>query len=297
MSVANSVPMKACADCGPCLMKRILFQARLAGTGHEFEAVKECMALYSRLMDPEICSAEIATKVHGRAYEIMDCPDPYLQMKIDADRIAETFLEKTQELIDKSENRFEAAVKACLVGNIMDFGNGIAIDSPDEFGALFDSLLAQDIDLDQRDKLKNLVESSKTVLYAFDNCGESQFDKLLIREIRSMGKRVVGIVRGEPILNDVTYDDALRIGLDTELDRIISTGDFAVGFPMTIKNPELLEELGRAKILITKGMANYESLSGRDLGLPKAFLLRAKCEPVARSLNVPVGANVVWIED
>ena len=199
--------------------------------------------------------------------------------------------------MDNSEDRFKAAVRVCLIGNIMDFGNGIAIDSPEEFGALFDSLLTQGIDLDQSDKLRKLVESSETILYAFDNCGESQFDKILIREIRSMGKRVIGIVRGEPILNDVTQHDALRIGLDTELDRITSTGDFAIGFPMTIKNSELLDELNKADILIAKGMANYESLSDRDLGLPQAFLLRAKCEPVARSLNVPVGANVVWIKD
>ncbi len=289
--------MKACADCGPCLMKRILFQARMAGTGHEFEAVKECMALYSDLMEPDICSADIATKVHALAYRIMDCPDPYLQMKVDADRVAEGYLPKVQEFVDGSDDRFRAAVRVCLIGNIMDFGNGIAIDSPDEFGAMFDSLLAQGIGSDQTDELRRLVEASETVLYAFDNCGESQFDKILIREIRAMGKRVVGVVRGEAILNDVTLEDALRIGMDRELDRIITTGEFAIGFPMEIRNPELLEELGRAGVLITKGMANYESLSGRDLGLPAVFLLRAKCEPVAVSLDVPVGTNVVRVNE
>ena len=73
-------------------MKRILFQARLAGTGHEFDAVKQCMALYSEMMDPEICSATIATKVHSLAYSIMECSDPYLQMKIDADEVAARYL-------------------------------------------------------------------------------------------------------------------------------------------------------------------------------------------------------------
>ncbi len=290
------VLMKACADCGPCLMKRILFQARLAGTGHEFESVKECMALYSDLMVPDICSADIATKVHALSYRIMEDPDPYLQMKKDADRIAGGYLDRVQEFIDGSEDRFKAAVRVCLIGNIMDFGNGIAIDSPEEFGAVFDSLLAQGVGSDQSDELKRLVEKSDTVLYAFDNCGESQFDKLLIREIKSMGKRVVGIVRGAPILNDVAYEDALRIGLDRELDRIVSTGEFAVGFPMELHDSDLLEELDRADLLITKGMANYESLSGRDLGLPIAFLLRSKCEPVAASLDVPVGTNVVRIQ-
>ena len=277
-------------------MKRILFQARMAGTGHEFEAVKECMALYSELMTPDICSAEIATEVHGLAYHIMDCLDPYLQMKIDADRIAGEYLGRVQDFVDNSEDRFKAAVRVCLIGNIMDFGNGIAIDSPDEFGAMFDSLLAQGIGSDQSDELKKLVEQSDTVLYAFDNCGESQFDKILIREIRSMGKRVVGVVRGKPILNDVAYEDAIRVGLDKELDRIVSTGEFAIGFPLVLSDEGLIEELGKAGLLITKGMANYESLSDSHLNVPIAFLLRAKCEPVATSLNVPVGTNVVCIK-
>ena len=288
--------MKACADCGPCLMKRILFQARLAGTGHEFDAVKQCMGLYSELMEPGICSATIATKVHALAYSVMECPDPYLQMKIDADEVAEKYLPQAQEFIDASEDRLKAAVRISLIGNIMDFGSGIAIDSPDEFGRMFDSLLAQGIGSDETDELERLIDASETVLYAFDNCGESQFDRLLIREIRSRGKRVVGIVRGKPILNDVSYDDAVRIGMDRELDRIVSTGDFAIGFPERICDQGLAEELGRAGVLITKGMANYESLSDRELSLPVVFLLRAKCVPVASSLNVPVGTNVVRVK-
>ena len=178
----------------------------------------------------------------------------------------------------------------------MDFGSGIAIDSPDEFGKMFDSLLEQGIGSDETDTLERLIDSTETVLYAFDNCGESQFDKLLIREIRSRGKRVVGIVRGKPILNDVSYDDALRIGMDKELDRIVSTGGFAIGFPEEILDKGLSEEMGRAGVLITKGMANYESLSDRKLAVPTVFLLRAKCVPVASSLNVPVGTNVVRVK-
>ena len=277
-------------------MKRILFQARLAGTGHEFDAVKQCMALYSEMMDPEICSATIATKVHSLAYSIMECSDPYLQMKIDADEVAARYLPQAQEFIDASDDRLKAAVRVSLIGNIMDFGSGIAIDSPDEFGKMFDSLLNQGIGSDETYTLERLIDSSETVLYAFDNCGESQFDKLLIREIRSRGKRVVGIVRGKPILNDVSYDDALRIGMDKELDRIVSTGGFAIGFPEEILDKGLSEEMGRAGVLITKGMANYESLSDRKLAVPTVFLLRAKCVPVASSLNVPVGTNVVRVK-
>ncbi len=285
--------MKTCADCGPCLMKRVLFQSRLAGTDIEFEAVRKCMALYSGLMDVSMCSAEIATKVHRLAYDTVRCNDPYHDMKIDADRIAGTYLGRVQKAVDESEDRFRTAVSVAIIGNIMDFGSGIAIDSPEEFEKIFDRLLAQEIGLDECDKLKAMVERSETVLYAFDNCGESQFDKILIRELRSMGKRVVGVVKGVPILNDVTLEDAKRISLDKELDRIVTTGAFAVGIPAEIRDRDMLDELSQADLFLAKGMANFESLSDRELDIPVAYLLKAKCLPVANSFNVPVGTNVV----
>lgn len=287
--------MKTCADCGPCLMKRILFQSRLAGTGTEFEAVRQCMARYSELMDESVCSAEIATKVHRLSYDIMRCEDPYHTMKIDADQIAGTFLKKVEEILGESEDRFRAAVSVAVVGNIMDFGSGIAIDYPEEFNEIFEKLISQKIGLDECDELRALIEKSENILYTFDNCGESQFDKFLIREIRSMGKRVVGVVKGAPILNDVTLDDAERIGLDKELDGIVTTGAFAIGIPSEIQNPDLIEMLSEADLLLAKGMANFESLSERDLGIPVAYLLKAKCLPVANSFNVPVGTNVVKV--
>ena len=288
--------MKACADCGPCLMKRILFQARLAGTGKEFESVKECMGLYSSLMTPDVCSADIATKVHALSYRIMGVSDPYRTMKEDADRVVERYIPQAEEFIRSSPDRFRAAVQVSIIGNIMDFGSGIAIDDPEEFGRMFDGLLAEGIGSDETDALRELVDASDTVLYAFDNCGEGLLDRFLIREIRAMGKRVVGVVRGKPVLNDVSMDDALRAGLDRELDRIVTTGDFAIGFPCEFTDPGFLEEYSRAGVMICKGMANYESLSDRALPVPTAFLLRAKCRPVAASLNVPVGTNTVRIK-
>ncbi len=287
--------MKACADCAPCLLKRVLFQSRLIGDENEFRTMQSAMGVYAENFREGACSAEVATLVHAAAYESMGSPDPYLQLKIDADRVASEFVSEAERFIDDSDDRFAAAVRVCIVGNIMDFGSGIAIDRPEEFRRVFSDLLAEGIGSDDTGKLRALVERSETVLYAFDNCGEVMFDKLLIREMRAMGKRVVCIVRGKPVLNDVAYDDAIRAGIDKAADRIVSTGAFAIGFPREVCDPGLAEELPRAGVLIAKGMANYESLSEMDFGVPVAFLLRAKCAPVSRNLGVPVGTNVVRV--
>ena len=287
--------MKACADCAPCLLKRVLFQSRLIGDANEFRTMQSAMRTYADNFREGVCSAEVATKVHSAAYASMECADPYLQLKIDADRIAAEFVGEAERFIDSSEDRFAAAVRVCIIGNIMDFGSGIAIDRPEEFRRMFDGLLAEGIGSDDTDRLRALVDRSETILYAFDNCGEVLFDKLLIRELKSMGKRVVCVVRGKPILNDVAYDDAVRAGVDGVADRIVSTGAFAVGFPREVCDEGLREEIPRAGVMIAKGMANYEALSDFDIGLPVAFLLRAKCPPVSRSLGVDVGTNVVRV--
>ena len=287
--------MKACADCVPCLMKRVLFQARLIGDPNEFRTVQSALREYAAGFKEGVCSADIATRVHRVAYDSMGCEDPYRQLKLDADRIASDYVADAEAFIDSSDDRFAAAVRVSIIGNIMDFGSGVAIDDPEEFRRMFGSLLAEGIGSDDTAALKRLVESSDTVLYAFDNCGEVMFDKLLIREIKAMGKRVVCVVRGKPILNDVAYEDAVRAGVGEVADRIVTTGAFAVGFPPVVCDEGLAEELPRAGVLITKGMANYESLSDMNLNVPVAYLLRAKCAPVSRSLGVPMGTNVVRV--
>ena len=126
--------------------------------------------------------------------------DPYYQMKLDADRIAGEFLDQVTEYVENSDDSFAAAIRVAVIGNIMDFGVGLAIERPEQFRDRFQSLLDQGIGADDTEKLRNKLKESRSILYFFDNCGESQFDKLLIKEIQKMGVRVVGVVRGEAIL-------------------------------------------------------------------------------------------------
>ena len=282
--------MKVTPDCVPCLMRRVLFQARLLDNGCEFEAVGAALDAYSKGYREGRNSAEIATEVHRAAYDVMK-DDPYRQMKIDADRIAGEFLDQVEDYIETSDDRLSAAVRAAVIGNIMDFG--VSIDGPEEFRSMFQNLLDQGIGSDDTERLRELLSNARSVLYFFDNCGESQFDRFLIREIQRMGVRVVGVVRGANILNDVTMEDAERIGLDKVLDRPVTAGMFAFGAVLEKAGDDLKGELAQADLIIAKGMANYESLSDQDTDIPKVFILRTKCRPVAASLGVPENINVV----
>lgn len=250
---------------------------------------------YAAEIDGAVNSAKLATAVHRSAYEAMGWRDPYAELKVRADEEASKYAERLEKFIDSSGDRFAAAVRVSIIGNVMDFGSGIAIDDPDEFGEQFQRLLEQGVDSDQTEELRKLVEESKTVVYMLDNCGEGIFDAMLMREIRRMGKRVVGVVRGEPILNDVTREDALRAGLDKDMDIMLTSNAFSIGVDMDLIGDDLRREIASSAVIIAKGMANYESLSDVDPGAPIAYLLRAKCIPVAASLGVSVGDNVVRV--
>lgn len=281
------------AECVPCLLKRVVFQAGLAGNGSEFDAAEAAVKAMSGTIGSGKRSVDVATAVHSASYMAMGVEDPYLGLKLRADEVAAGLLPAVERMVEESDDPLKTAFLAAVVGNIMDFGMGKAIDDPDEFISVFDDMLAQGIDEAEFERVRDTIRSVPGVVYMFDNCGESQFDKVLIRQLRSMGKRVVGVVRGKPILNDVTMDDAVRIGLDRELDAILTTGKFFIGIDWKDVPEELMEEIMACGVIVAKGMANFEASFREDVPVPMVHVMRSKCRPVADSMGVPVGANVV----
>lgn len=284
--------MKHTPECIPCLLRRVLFQSKLPNNGKEKESMDAALKTCARVVFEESNSAKMATYVHRSSYDALGIRDPYLDLKIRADETAMRYGDRVRDYINKSENKFKAAVKIAIIGNIMDFGAGKAIDKPEEFDDIFEFLLEMGLEKDDTDSIEKILDIPGTVIYIFDNCGESVFDIPLIRQIREKGNRVVGVVRGEPILNDVTPDDAKRIGLDKELDKLLTTNAFAIGVDLDKIDDELRMEFEGASLIIAKGMANFESLAEEKMKAPTAYFLKAKCQPVASELEVGVGDNV-----
>jgi uncharacterized protein with ATP-grasp and redox domains len=113
-------------------------------------------------------------------------------------------------------------------------------------------------------------------------------------KIKKICERLTVVVRGKPIISDATLEDALAVGVDKIADEILTNGKGAIGIIEEELPPETLERLESADIIIAKGMANYESLSESRFK-PIAFLLKAKCEPIARDIGVDVGDMVAML--
>ena len=287
--------MRISADCIPCLMKRVLFQSRLDGRSDDYASTEAALKELARYISPEKSSAEVAAAVHAAAYSRLTTDDPYRKLKVEADRIADGLAGRAQEYVNGSGDRIKAAFEVSVAGNIMDFGSsGEVIDDPSEFEPVFGELLKQGLGVYDENVINPLILGAKNIVYMFDNCGESQLDRILIRELRSRGKHVTGIVRGRSILNDVTAEDAVRSGLDTDLDSMVTTGKFYIGMDWKDIPEETRNAVAASDVIIAKGMANYEAVSDETVPIPIIHAFRVKCGPVSDSCGISVGTNAVF---
>jgi uncharacterized protein with ATP-grasp and redox domains len=129
-----------------------------------------------------------------------------------------------------------------------------------------------------------------------DNMGEILFDMLLLEQLRKYPAKITMVVKGEAILTDVTLPDAMALGLDSKVDRIITTGGFAVGFPFWDMGEELRQTLENADLIVSKGMGNFECFTETDYR-PVAHLMRVKCRPVSDASGGPLGSSVALMSE
>ena len=83
------------------------------------------------------------------------------------------------------------------------------------------------------------------------------------------------IVRGFPVINDATMEDAQDIGL-AELTTVIGNGSEVGGTWLPHISSEAREALESADLIIAKGQGNYETL--HDCGLNIYYLFLCKCK-------------------
>jgi uncharacterized protein with ATP-grasp and redox domains len=181
-----------------------------------------------------------------------------------------------------------AAVKLSIAGNSMDLG---VVSEFGDVGDLARRLIETDLGVDDYVDLRERLEQADNVLVIGDNSGEIVFDRVLMEQMRRINRcRYTYMVRGRPVINDVTRQDAKDVGIDSVAE-ITDTGAGTPGLVLSACSVGAYEHFMRADLVISKGQGNYESLS--DAPREVFFLLLAKCDVVSRELEVPVGSGVV----
>ncbi|MEM3797839.1 MAG: ARMT1-like domain-containing protein, partial [Candidatus Bathyarchaeia archaeon] len=150
----------------------------------------------------------------------------------------------------------------------------------------------KDLVVDDTGKIYELAKNSREVLYLTDNAGEIVFDTLLVEQLKNMGLTVIVAVKGGPVLNDATLEDAETSGMNKIADKVITTGTDAVGLVPKEASTEFLSIYESVDMVFAKGMGYAETLTEYKLKKPHALLFRTKCEPVANFFAVPRNKNV-----
>lgn len=280
-------------ECIPCLLRRVRYEAMLVDTGRTVEALLAAAREIGESCPGQV-SAEIATRAHRAAYLALGTSDPYAEVKRSSNLVALSLLPRARELYNKASpgDRLRTAALLSIVGNVLDLGIDGGLSDPQMMEQAFDRLVAEGLGRDDSDLLEPLLVHGTKVVYLTDNCGEIVFDQILLEDLRGRGCQVTLVVKGEPILTDATRADVEELGLASKVDRVLDTGLMAVGVDLTTVPEGTKAAIEGADVVISKGMANFESLSDSPLR-PIAYLLRTKCHPVASTLGEAKDINVL----
>lgn len=214
--------------------------------------------------------------------------DPYVEMKRLYNGIALELLPELKAAVEASPDRFEAAARIAIAGNIIDPGVVKGLDEA-KLRQTLDQALHVPLAVNDLEALRAAAQNAKRILYLGDNCGEVVLDRLLLEELPL--QRVTFAVRGRPTLNDALRQDAEEVGI-SRLVRVIDNGSDVPGTVLSHCNAEFRQEFESADLVISKGQGNYETLS--EVEHPGLFfLLKAKCAVVVRELGVELNGVVI----
>lgn len=276
--------MRTYLDCYPCFLRQALDAARMAGADErQQQVVLDHVLDLLKKIKPSSTPPEIGDQVHRIVRNEVSDGDPYRSAKEKSTREALALYPRLKSLVAKADDPLEAAIRLSIAGNIIDFGPAQKYDLEDVVGRV----LAQPFAVDDRAAFRETLSRANQVLYLADNAGETVFDRILIE---TLGVPVLYAVKGGPIINDATLEDALAAGIE-HVAQIVSTGSNAPGTILGHCSQAFRQIYAGAKLIIAKGQANYETLS--EEGARVFFLLQTKCPVIARDVGVPVGSIVL----
>ncbi len=232
---------------------------------------------------------KLATEVNQYIKRETKCEDAYFKQKEISNEIALSLIPNINEIL-KTNDSLETYVKLAIVGNILDFG---AYDINADFKRLIEDNLNKNLSINDVDELEKALKVHDEALYLVDNSGEIVFDRLLIEKIKEYDVNVIVGVKSSPIVNDACEKEALDAGLD-ELAEITTLGCDSGGIVQEMFSDDFRKLFGESKLIISKGMANYEGLTEMNLGNKDVFaLLCSKCNPISKNLGVDITSLVL----
>jgi len=273
--------------CLPCFFGQVSRTLAYAGVNGELSRSirRRAEAIIAASSLDEV-PARTTTVLHRMLRKEMGV-DPYCSVKAAYNRIALERLPALRRMAAASGDRLEGSVRVAIAGNVIDFGIYESIDLDRSIEESFRLPLVSEF----YRAFAERVSAARRILYLCDNAGEIVFDRVLLETLRDMGKEVTAAVKGSPVINDATREDARAAGLQDSA-KVIENGSDGIGTLLETCSEEFLDRYRSADLVISKGQANYETLvQEKDKRL--FFLFKVKCPVVAAFLQKPDGDIVL----
>ena len=288
--------MKVEVECAACIFHRGYLEIIEATNdlSIQFKAISAFTRLLAKEFKPNKVPAFLGTERDRLIKRLTGNPDPYAKKKRLSNQKALEILPLAKKLVSNqscTEAQFRKACLSSIVGNIIEFGISDHVFKFQDIKRLI-LRAEEDLAIDEISEIFDTAKKANWILYLTDNAGEIVFDTLLVHELKKLGAHVAVAVKGKPISNDATLEDAKFVGMHEVADDIITTGTDAVGLIPDECSSEFLTSYNSADLVVAKGMGHAETLTELNLTSPHVLLMRTKCNPVANFFNVSRGKNV-----
>ena len=279
-----SLPMTA--ECLMCHFNRSVKKAIAQGDEQKALAfAKELMGVYqnapadvsSPWFNPIV--AEMLSRYFGLE------ADQYLEEKEMANRFVMDRFDTISSIAETADDPVLAGLQLAILGNYLDFA---ALQDQVSFEKLEEMLrdaLNMPLDMEVYQAMRADLQKGKKLLYLTDNAGEIAMDRIFAQEIHKAFPHleIIFCVRGGLTVNDATREDAAFVGLPFP---VIDNGNLVSGTQLDMLSAEAKEAMDTADIIISKGMANVETLYGSGYPIYYAFLV--KCVRFVQQFGKPL---------
>lgn len=271
--------MKVHLDCFPCFLRQSIIALRL---GTKDEALQE--RILKRILediekaDTSKPPAHATTFIHRKIRQLLG-KDPFKGIKSEYNQLALRLYPALKKTVEASPDPLWTASRLAIAGNVIDFGIFTSVD----IEGTIDKALNHPITLDDYPAFRDAIANTDEILYLIDNSGEIVFDRILIETLTALSKKVKAVVKGSPIINDSTMEDAEEVSL-TDTCEVIDNGSDAVGTILEWTSPSFQVAFDKAQLIISKGQGNFETLVNSKKKI--FFLFQSKCDVVSKELGL-----------
>ena len=223
--------------------------------------------------------AELFKKYYGLG------DNQYEEEKRQANEFAMARLPQVREMVRSAQDPVFAGLQFAILGNYLDFAALQGNVSFEKLEQMLRDALDMKLDMEVYRSLQEALSKGKKLLYLTDNAGEIAMDRIFAEELHRAYPHleITFCVRGGLTVNDATREDAEIVGIPFP---VIDNGNLVSGTELSLLSEEAKAAMDSADVILSKGMANTETLYGSGYPIYYAFLV--KCVRFVEQFGQPM---------